>query len=89
MGMPDVFELTIEPGRRTASRRSSRSRLTSSRSTTASMIQSASAIRAKSVSKPAGADERDAVGGEERIRLERPRPLEPLPRDVGRQIQQQ
>ena len=40
---PDVFELTIEPGRRTASTRSSSARFASACSMTASMIQSACA----------------------------------------------
>ena len=50
--MPDVFELTMAPGRRTASTRASSSRLASSCSTMASITQSASAIRPRSLSKP-------------------------------------
>jgi hypothetical protein len=50
--MPDVFDVTIVPGRRTASTRSSSARLTSSCSTTASRIQSTLAIFERSGSKP-------------------------------------
>ena len=50
--MPEVFELTIEPGRRAASTRASSCCLMSSRSTIASMIQSTSARRDMPSSKP-------------------------------------
>src|SRR5438874_9726380 len=50
--MPDVFDDTMVPGRRTASTRSSRARFASSCSMTASTIQSTSLSFARSVSKP-------------------------------------
>ena len=50
--MPEVFELTIDPGRRFSSTFASSCCLISSRSTTASMIQSVLAIRSRCVSKP-------------------------------------
>src|SRR5262245_56170061 len=51
MGIPEVFELTMLPGRRPASTRARSSRLTSSFSTTASRIQSAPLSRASPASK--------------------------------------
>ena len=87
--MPDVLELTIEPGRRAASTFSSSARLTSSRSTTASMIQSPSLIRRKAVVEAAGRDQLPGVGREERIGLERARALQPLLGGVGRDVEQQ
>ena len=89
MGMPDVFELTIDPGRRAASTFSSSARFTSSRSTTASMIQSASRRRASPSSKPAVVISVQRVGSEERVRLERPRALQPLRGGFSSQIEQQ
>ena len=86
--MPDVFEVTIVPGRRTASTRSSSARLTSSCSTTASMIQSTSAIFARS-SKPAVVISADRVGREERVRLERAGAVEALARELRREVEQQ
>src|SRR5436190_9038121 len=50
--MPDVFDDTTEPGRRTASTRSRSARLASSCSMTASTIQSTSLSFARSASKP-------------------------------------
>ena len=50
--IPDVFDVTMVPGRRTASTRSSSARFTSSCSTTASVIQSTAASFDRSPSKP-------------------------------------
>jgi hypothetical protein len=52
IGIPDVFEDTIDAGRRSRSTRSSRARLASSCSTIASTIQSASLSAGRSSSSP-------------------------------------
>src|SRR5262245_41861787 len=52
IGIPEVFDDTIEPGARTCSTRSNRFCLISSCSTTASMIQSLAEMRLRSCSNP-------------------------------------
>ena len=89
IGMPEVFELTIDPGRRAASTRASSCCLMSSRSTIASMIQSTFASCGHALVEAGGGHEAMHVGRELRIGLEPPRLLEAVARQLRREIEQQ
>ena len=88
-GMPEVFDVTMVPNRRTASTRSSSARLTSTCSTTASMIQSTPASRGRLLSEAAGLNQAGNGWHEERIWLELAGALQTLGRVVVGQVQQQ
>ena len=88
IGIPDVFELTIEPGRRAASTFSSSAAL-DVELLDDRLDNPVAVLDARELVEAAGRDQFPGIRREEGIRLERARALEPVPRGVGRDVEQQ